>query len=323
MGNNGRQRATDAVGDEAQGTAKAPQVSERVYSNNDDFGKTLNAALDKQSGKDKTVLAQVDGPAGPPEIVDNSKDNKVIGTEMKDGKVVREHMQHGADVIVSYDDKGNAHRTTDHPITKLPVDMSEIPEWRNQQLTKTADGLIRNYTDGKTPSGLRDGRLSFNDISNIMKDISKMPDLTETEKCKLWSNVREQMQKNSVPILDADEKKEMIDSWKGSDDPWHAILHMGDGYHADKLINMSPEAASKAIIEHEDGAETKDMPLWRSAVWNTAHFLLGRNTGDVNASEGQLKALRELRSKGTFSAYANEWTEQFVRKDRDQYGRPR
>jgi hypothetical protein len=33
--------------------------------------------------------------------------------------------------------------------------------------------------------------------------------------------------------------------------------------------------------------------------------------------------LRELRGKGTFSAYAEEWTRQFVRPEIDEYGRPR
>ena len=120
------------------------------------------------------------------------------------------------------------------------------------------------------------------------------------------------MRSQDLSINDADEKPEMIDSWKGSWDPWHALIGMNDGYHADKLINMSPEDASKAIFEHEDAKEGDDAGL----TWKAARFLLGINQGDINASEGQLNALRQLRDQGTFSAYAAEWERQFVREDR-------
>jgi hypothetical protein len=48
-------------------------------------------------------------------------------------------------------------------------------------------------------------------------------------------------------------------------------------------------------------------------TWQAARAILGINQGDINASEGQLSALRQLREKGSFAAYAEEWEKQFVR----------
>ena len=64
-------------------------------------------------------------------------------------------------------------------------------------------------------------------------------------------------------------------------------------------------------------------PALEETMFRGALLVYGINKGDVFASEGQLKALRKLRSKGSFSAYADEWTRQFVRTDRDQYGNPK
>ena len=296
-----------------------------------DYSATLRIATGGRNEID-TSTQVLDGQNGPPVIVgdgaacrdaNGNGKNDVTATVSQDGRVVREKMECGVDNVVAYDDKGQAHRFADNPITKLPVDFSSIPDWRLKQVTDQADGLINKYKDGKTPDGKPDGKISFNDISNIMTDIGKMENLTEVEKCRLWSEVRNKLQSRDVSILDKDEKTEMIDSWKGSDDPWHALITMDDGYHANRLINMSPEDASKAIQDHENGGEVKDMPFPRSLLWRGAYLWYGQNTGDVNASEGQLSALRELRSKGTFSAYAQEWTRQFVRPEIDQYGRPR
>ncbi len=300
-----------------------------LRSNPQDFGATQRLAQSGLNRSDATTQ-QFDGQHGAPVIVDgaaacidankNGK-NDVLSTVNKDGKLVREKMECKPDMVVAYDDKGQAHRFPDNPITKLPVDFSSIPEWRLKQVNGQAESLINKYKDGLTPDGKKDGKISFNDISNIMKDIGKMEHLTETEKCRLWSQVRNKL--GGVSILDKDEKEEMIDSWHGVDDVGHALITMDDGYHGNFLINKTPSEATKAIQAHEDGTDDTKRGIIGAAKFQGALLLLGINEGDIQASEGQLRALRELRSKGTFSAYADEWTRQFVRTDRDQYGNPR
>lgn len=296
-----------------------------------------------ETGKNKAqTMSAFDKPTGSPEIIDLARvetskrldrqknleprakqETKSANTVTRDGQVVRERSANGNDTVIAYDNAGKAHRFEDTKITSLPVDFKNIPEWRREQLRQGADSLIKNYKDGKTPNGKTDGKISFNDLANMMKDVGKMDDLTEVEKARLWSDVRVSLQKNSVSILDADEKPEMIDSWKGSDDPWHAVITMDDGYHGNRLINMPEKDASQAIHNHENGAEADKMPFLRSLVWRGAKAVLGVNKGDINASEGTLRALRAYRDKGTFSAYAEQWQKEFVRPDIDQYGKPR
>lgn len=301
-------------------------VTADVY--NDPAFETTLIAASVNTGGERTMQAY-DGQAGAPTIEglcsgdDGDGRNEVVSTVMKDGRVVRERMECGPDMVVAYDESGTAHRFPDEKVTKLPVDFSVIPDWRLKQVNETAYDLIESRMKGLRPDGGPDGMISFNDIADIMQDISKMDNLTEVEKCRLWSEVRNVLQERDVPILDADEKPEMIDSWKGSGDPWHALITLSDGYHGNRLINMSREEASAAIAEHEDGAEADQMGFFRGLLWRGAHAILGRNEGDVKASEGQLEALRALRSQGTFAAYAAEWRNQFVRTDRDKYGWPR
>lgn len=323
----------------AEGTPRGDGHDPRTLSANAfadpiDFQNTLKTFAAKPVSSN--ALLALDGPSGGPVIVDGTHvvcdggsgdggeggGNRVIGSATKDGKVVREHMLTGPDMVVAYDDQGNEHRYPDEKITSLPVDFSSIPDWRLKQMNDTAYKLLENYMIGATPIGGPDGMISFHDVANIMKDISKMDDLTEVEKCRLWSEVRNVMQERDAPILDADEQSEKIDSWKGSGDPWHALIVLNDGYHGNTLINMTPEDASQAIRDHEEGSETKNMGWFDSLKWKTAKLVMGTNTGDIEASEGQLRALRELRSQGTFSAYAAEWERQFVRTDRDQWGYP-
>lgn len=305
------------------------QLGGDLRSNPKDFGTTLRVATAGQSGSDAATRA-FDGQNGPPVIVgdgavcrdaNNNGKNDVISTVSQNGKVVREKMECGVDNVVAYDDKGQAHRFPDNKITKLPVDFSGIPDWRLKQVNSQADGLISKYKDGLTPDGKKDGQISFNDISNIMKDIGKMENLTEVEKCRLWSEVRGKL--GGVSLLDKDEKPEMIDSWHGVKDPGHALIRMDDGYHGNFLINKTPEEATKAIQAHEDGSDDTKRSVTGEIAFRGALLVLGINKGDIYASEGQLKALRELRGKGTFSAYAEEWTRQFVRPEIDEYGRPR
>ncbi len=205
-------------------------------------------------------------------------------------------------------------------VTSLPVDFSGISEERRTELDSRATKLIEKYSTGETPDGDDDEELSFHDISDIMQDIAKMSDLTEVEKCRVWSDVHRHMQEDGVDISDADEYTSMIDSWTGNSDPWHALISMDDRYHAGSLINQSPEDASNAILDHENGGESDKLGFFRGMAWEGAKLVFGVNQGDINASEGQLSALRQLRSEGTFQAYADEWDYQFVRKDVDRYG---
>ncbi len=307
------------------------QLGGDLRSNPEDFGATLRLVAGGQSRPD-AVTQQFDGQHGAPTIVGDSAvcrdvngngKNDVLSTVLKDGKVVREKMECRPDMVVAYDDKGQAHRFADNPITKLPVDFSSIPDWRLKQVNGQADGLINKYKDALMPDGKPDGKIGFNDISNIMKDIGKMENLTEVEKCRLWSEVRQKLGSRGISILDKDEKTEMIDTWHGKGDVGHALITMDDGYHGNFLINKTPEEATKAIQAHEDGSDDTKRSIVGEAMFRGALLVYGINKGDVYASEGQLRALRELRSKGTFSAYAEEWTRQFVRSDRDQYGNPR
>ena len=283
---------------------------EDVFGDPHAFSDTLKSISTAAGDTASACLQEFDGHFGAP-VIDYSSaacfEPTVIATEEKDGRPVREDMSSGPDVVIAYDDQGNAHRFPDDPITKLPVDFSGIPDWRAKQLDRGAQELIDKYYANPD-----DQEMSFRDVANIMKDISQRNDLTEVEKTRMWSGVHHLMGSQDLSIDDSDEKPEMIDSWKGSWDPWHALIGMNDGYHADKLINMSPEDASTAIFEHEDSKEGDDSGF----TWKAARFLLGRNEGDINASEGQLKALRQLRDQGTFSAYAAEWERQFVRTDR-------
>ena len=333
MGTTNRSNVSDSGADATTKVeaAEAKPVNVQVYENPKEFSTSLSTAVEKQGQADGAILNRIEGTAAPFQLVADAgaagerqatKADSAVTRVVQDGKVVREHRNSGDDVVIAYDDKGTAHRFPDTKISKLPVDFSSIPDWRVKQITAQTDGLLKKYTDPKMPNGQPDGKMSFHDLSNIMKDIGKMDNLTEVEKCRLWSDVRVQMQSKGVPILDADETKKMIDSWKGSDDPWHALITMNDGYHGNRLINMSEKDATAAIQEHENGGEADKMGFVRGLMWKTDKAVYGVNTGDIEASEGQLRALRELRSKGTFSAYADEWTRQFVRQDRDQYGRP-
>ena len=312
-----------------------------VRSDPDNFRRTLQEATagERQGGSDALKHFDV---AGGPEIVDDSAGPKnielaqVTGAERsdragqtdgadrtgqsdqpgdkvyKDGKLVRERSATGNDTVIAYDKEGAPHRFEDKPIDKLPVDFSGIPEWRREQLTKQAGDLIKAYNEGDPP-GTGDGKVSFTDLSKMMKDVAARPDLTEVEKARLWSDVRIGLQKNDVTIDDSDEKPEMIDSWKGSGDPWHAIITLDDGYHGNRLINMNEKDASQAIQDHENGAEADKMPFPRNLIWRGAKAVLGVNTGDINASEGTLRALRAYRSGGTFQHYADAWEKEFVK----------
>lgn len=216
------------------------------------------------------------------------------------------------DVVIAYDDNGQAHEFKNEPIRQMPPDFASVPDWRQKQLDQQAEDLLEKYSaQGRDTE---DKSMDFQKVADMQKEIAQRPDLTETEKCLLYSKIQVTMQEQKVTVENWNEKPEMIDSWSGQRDPWHAIAPIDDRYH-NRLVNMTPEEASRAIQVQEDSTEG-DMhdSIIDRAMWKTARAILGINQGDINASEGQLKCMRELREKGTFAAYANEWERQYVNK---------
>ncbi len=229
------------------------------------------------------------------------------------GRTVREKYTSGPDVVVAYDEKGEPHRFRDEPIQKMPPDFRQIPEWRQKQLDQESKDLIEKYAGPKTAGEYE--KLDFQKIADLQKDIAQRQDLTEAEKCLLYTDAQQIMHDKPIPISNWNEKPEMVDSWTGERDPWHAVAPLDDRYH-NRLVNMSPEDASKAIFEQENETEGDMHESWAGrTAWKIARAAFGINEGDINASEGQLKAMRQMREKGTFAAYANEWEKQFVNKD--------
>lgn len=275
---------TDARFDAGAGD-KGHNLAQSLYARPEDFRQSI--ILAQNASPDS--MKQFDGKSGRPELV--TKPEQATGQDL---------------------------------VTKLPADFSSIPESRRKEIAGMAGEMLRPYTK-QAESGNRDadGRVSFNEIGAMMDRIGKRTDLTELEKCRLWSDIRIGIGAMGLPVEDCDEPQKMKDSWHGAKDPWHALITMDDGYHGNRLINMTPEQATKAIIDHENGADNGHYPLWKQLGWQVAKFVRGVNQGDVEASEGQLKALRALRETGRFADYATEWKKQFVRPDVDANCRPR
>lgn len=229
-----------------------------------------------------------------------------------EGRVVREKYAGGPDIVVAYDDKGEPHKFVDSPVKEMPPDFKQVPDWREKQLQQDAEDLLRKYAEGKTAGDTE--HLDFQKVADMQKEIAHREDLTETEKCLLYTKAQNIMHDKPITIENWNEKPEMIDSWSGQGDPWHAVAPLDDRYH-NRLVNMKPEEASAKIFEQEDHSEGDMHPTWfGKTAWKVARAILDINTGDINASEGQLKAMRQLREKGTFAAYADEWEKQFVNK---------
>lgn len=247
----------------------------------------------------------------PPES--HFKDKPIFTVNDDGGRPIREMYASGPDVVVAYDDYGEPHKFPNEPITKMPPDFSQIPDWRKEQLDQDSKALIEKYAGAKTAGDTE--KLDFQKIADLQKEIAQRQDLTETEKCQLYTMAQQIMYDKPIPIENWNEKPEKIDSWSGQRDPWHAVAPLDDRYH-NRLVNMSPEEASKAIFEQENETEGDMHDSWFSrTAWKAAREILGINHGDISASESQVKAMRELREKGTFSAYADEWEKQYVNKD--------
>jgi len=238
---------------------------------------------------------------------------KPVSTETNScsGRIIREKYASPPDMVVAYDNHGNPHKFPDEPIKSLPPAFGSIPEWRQKQLDQESKELIAKYAGSPIPE---EQQLSFTKISELQHEIAQRNDLTELEKCRLYTYAQQIMHEQPVPIANVDEQPQMIDTWQGAKDPWHAVMPLDDKYHNELVNYPTPEAASEEIHKQEDYAEAYKYGDWkRKASWKIGRAIYGINTGDVNASEGQLKAMRQLREKGTFAAYADEWQRQFVR----------
>lgn len=216
------------------------------------------------------------------------------------------------DVITAVDDNGVPHQFENKPIEKMPPDFDQIPQWRKDQLQTQSTEMLDKYAP--TDPYTQERSMDFQKVSDMQKEIAARKDLTETEKCQLYSQIQETMRETPIKVENWNEKPEMVDSWQGEKDPWHAIAGMDDKYH-NRLVNMTPEEATKAIQEQEDYKEGDMHSGIDKYKWKAARWALGVNDGDVNASEAQLKCMREMRNKGTFAAYADEWEKQYVNKD--------
>ncbi|MBX9686228.1 MAG: hypothetical protein K2X27_05970 [Candidatus Obscuribacterales bacterium] len=248
------------------------------------------------------------------EDFDKWQAEKPISTESADdGRVLREKYASGDDFVVAYDEAGEAHKFVNEPIKEMPPDFSQVPEWRQKQLDDESNLLLNKFAGAKAAGEYE--HLDFQKFADLQKEIAQRQDLTETEKCLLYSKIQTTMREKPIPVENWNEKPEMVDSWSGQSDPWHAIAGIDDKYH-NRLLKLSPEDASKAIFEQEDRTEGDMHSSWPAQVaWKLARAAMGINQGDINASEGQLKAMRQLKEKGTFAAYAEEWEKQFVNKN--------
>lgn len=277
------------------GQAKAPDgqvLSHSLYSNPVEYQRIQgNNFAQLQSAADKSLQAFDKG--GKPEIfgltAKETSEPKKNGAEPKtDGAEPKKDAQ---EIKKDTDNKP--------PAVKLPADFSSIPPERQKQIGTMAQDMLK----GKSET-------NFTEIGKMMDTIAARKDLSELEKMKLWTDVRSGLP--NLTIKNHDENPKMIDSWHGAKDPWHALLRLDDTYHAGKLINMSKADADKAILAHEDGTDDTKRTTTNQIMFNIALGVFGVNKGDVEASRGQLEALRALQRNGKFEDYANEWKKQFV-----------
>lgn len=267
------------------GQAKAPEgqlLSHSLYSNPVEYQRIQgNNFAQLQSAADKSLQAFDKG--GKPEIFG------LTAKEAADPK--KEASEPKKETGKESDNKP--------PAVKLPADFSSITPERQKQIGTMAQDMLK----GKSET-------NFTEIGKMMDTIASRKDLSELEKMKLWTDVRSGLP--NLTIKNHDENPKMIDSWHGAKDPWHALLRLDDTYHAGKLINMSKADADKAILAHEDGTDDTKRTTTNQIMFNIALGVFGVNKGDVEASRGQLEALRALQRNGKFEDYANEWKKQFV-----------
>lgn len=273
-----------------QARPEAQVLSHSVFNNPIEYQRIQGSQFAQmQSGADKSLQA-----------FDKGGKFEIAGLPAKDaGEQKKDAGDKEKDAGDKKKDAGDAKESEKPPAVKLPADFSSIPPERQKQIKTMAEDMLK----GKTET-------NFTEIGKMMDNIAGRKDLSELEKMKLWTDVRSGLP--NLNIKNHDENPKMIDSWHGAKDPWHALLRLDDTYHAGKLINMSKADADKAILAHEDGTDDTKRSPTKQLMFDIALKVFGINQGDVEASRGQLEALRALQRNGKFEDYANEWKKQFV-----------
>ncbi|MBK9773282.1 MAG: hypothetical protein IPP57_21110 [Candidatus Obscuribacter sp.] len=93
-----------------------------------------------------------------------------------------------------------------------------------------------------------------------------------------WSDIRIGTGGMGLPVEDHDQPQKMKDSWHGAKDPWHALITMDDGYHGNRLINMTPEQATKSHYRSRKmGRIMVITHFWKQLGWQVAKYVRGVN----------------------------------------------
>lgn len=196
--------------------------------------------------------------------------------------------------VRSKDDDGKFIWTKDQKIERLPHNpYVGVPVLRQRQLDGVAEDLLKNH--------IRNGKLDFKDVADIMDDIANNPGLTENERINVWSTIAAK-RGASFPVAPEKANPDVLDSHNPAD-VWHAIITFSDGYHA-PMAHSSPAVARATISFHERAGQGADQ--FRVGPGT------GINQGDINASTYQVEALRDYLDGG-FSAYAKTWRARFTR----------
>jgi hypothetical protein len=243
----------------------------------------------QETGEIRRVTLDKDGQA-------SYSDKQTIqkGWTNSKGEVLRTRDEKGREWVYSKDDNGKPYVQEDKKIDKLPHNpFVDVPEWRQKQLDKVADDLMKKH--------IKNEKIDFKGIADLMDDIAKNPGLTEREKTNVWSKVA-QKRGADFPVSTDGANPDTLDSFN-SNDVWHAVITFADGYHA-PMAHDSPEDARKKIERHELAGQLADQ-------LRVGPFT-GPNKGDITASTYQVEALREFLKSG-FSGYAQKWRENFTR----------
>jgi len=161
---------------------------------------------------------------------------------------------------------------------------------------------------------LSDGKVDFAEYGKILLQIANRKDWTEPEKLYAWTRLNgDEGSRYSISTEHTNPKT--LDSFRGGWDPYHAFLKAGarDGYHG-PMFSMDQEDANRVIEQHEKEEMTSGGWLRNSLRWGAGLMLGGKdgiNEGDVQASQAQAAALRQMRMDG-FIGYATEWNKRFV-----------
>ncbi|MBC8000527.1 MAG: hypothetical protein IAF58_21430 [Leptolyngbya sp.] len=260
-----------------------------------------NALKDFDLSLNAFQIADASAPQGP----------EVVGTMILNGRVVRKDMSEGPDQVIWYDKQGNSHAVLDQRITRMPVDIhAGIHPEREEQLARKANDILYAGADRSNLHLNPKPIVGFNSVANMMDAVAGSADLTEREKCNVWSRIVGGLKSDKYYMTAKDANPAVVDSWLAGD-VWHAVIPMNDSYHGDRLINLPRDRAINAILNHELGGEANHLQGFTRLKWLAAQRLLGPNQGDIESSRRQLNAL-DVFLKDGFSGYSWAWRRLFV-----------